>query len=747
MSILKSLIGRRQFLVAAGVTSSTALASRKLSGYFDPFFKPGHAEASEGSGTADKNGGFSNKYSHILSPVRIGNVVLKNRMMFANAIPKRHQGPETFPAWEYRNYVANLAKNGAGTIILFLPESAGGSGHEAIFNIEDKQVQNYIDQMSEGVHCYGSKLIYVLQAPRSVSAGGAPGGIPGAGGSAGMSGTGSPGVAPGAGGAGGMPGAGGPGAAPGAGSASGGMPGAGGGGGMPAGGGAPGAGMSGAGSPGRGAGPGGASSIMTSEQIETMVKKAQFVQLHGFDGVYTSAHASSIELYKAIKKACGQDFLIVGDISAKDSSSGIGSGFTAEGAVPFLKQCEGLIDILQIRIGSMNLNHPTGFTQKKGDYLSLPFAEAVKKAGLKMLIAPNGGFQDLDFNEDCIASGKCDMICMGRAFICDFEYARKAYEGRGEDVVPCIMCNKCHGISKTKNWYSACSVNPVWGISAASRLLEAPAMSRKVAVIGGGPAGMKAALVLVERGHKVTIYEKNEFLGGQLKHADFGSFSWPLKNYRDYLIRQVKKAGIEVLLNTKATPEMIKNKAYDAVLVAVGADPVIPDIPGAKGGNVRTPITVFGGEKNLGKNVVVIGGGDILDEDIVIGVGSGIYLAESGHNVTYLTSRRETVPTFTQHYPEYIVALYQKLKNITPVTEVVVTGISEGKVTYKDAKGNEKSVQADSVVVSVGRLARREEALKFYGSAPRVINLGDCSDEGGNIQRSTRSAYFAASQI
>jgi NADPH-dependent 2,4-dienoyl-CoA reductase/sulfur reductase-like enzyme len=258
---------------------------------------------------------------------------------------------------------------------------------------------------------------------------------------------------------------------------------------------------------------------------------------------------------------------------------------------------------------------------------------------------------------------------------------------------------------------------------------------------------MKAALVAAERGHKVTIYEKNDFLGGQLKHADFGSFTWPLKDYRDYLIRQVKKLGIDVLLSTKATPEMIKAKGYEAVLVAVGAEPIIPDISGGNMSNVRTPITVFGNEKALGKNVAIVGGGEMLDEDMVIGVSTGIYLAQSGHNVTLLTSRKEVVTTFTQHYPEYIVALYQKLKNFTPVTDATVTRIAEGQVTYKDAKGNENTILADSVVVSVGRQARRDEALRFYGSANRVINLGDCSDEGGNIQRSVRSAYFAASQI
>ena len=117
------------------------------------------------------------------------------------------------------------------------------------------------------------------------------------------------------------------------------------------------------------------------------------------------------------------------------------------------------------------------------------------------------------------------MIAMARAFICDPEYGKKAYEGRGEDVVPCIRCNKCHGMTQGRPWFSFCSVNPKIGIAhRVDRMIEAPAASKKVAVIGGGPAGMKAAIMAAERGHKVTLYEKNDSLGGQLRHTDFASF-------------------------------------------------------------------------------------------------------------------------------------------------------------------------------------------------------------------------------
>jgi NADPH-dependent 2,4-dienoyl-CoA reductase/sulfur reductase-like enzyme len=332
------------------------------------------------------------------------------------------------------------------------------------------------------------------------------------------------------------------------------------------------------------------------------------------------------------------------------------------------------------------------------------------------------------------------MIAMGHAFICDWEYAKKAYAGRGDDVVPCIMCNKCHGLSQSGQWYTACSVNPKVGIDSAVRLIEAPGVSKKVAVIGGGPAGMKAALIAAERGHKATIYEKNAFLGGNLRHSDFSSYKWPIKDFKDHLVNQVKKAGIRVVLNTAATPEMIKKEGYDTVMLAIGTEPAVPKIPGADGKNVYNIINAYPKEKELGKNVTIVGGGEF-------GVETGIFLAKAGHTVTMLTSERQLMTMNRVHYPEQIMGTYQAMKNFSYKTSVTTTGISEGKVTYKDAKGNEKSVQADSVVVYAGLTPMRDEALKFYGSAPRFCLIGDCSDEGGNIQRSIRSAFFAASQV
>jgi thioredoxin reductase len=452
-----------------------------------------------------------------------------------------------------------------------------------------------------------------------------------------------------------------------------------------------------------------------------------------------------LEMFQAIKKACGQDFLIEAQISGEEIEEG---GFTVKDMIQYAKAWEGSLDILQLRGVDGDIAHPTGHNSQQKYPVTLAYAEAIKKSGAKIITAPVGGYQDLALSEEYIASGKTDMVAMARAFICDSEYGKKAYEGRGEDVVPCIRCNDCHGYGMEGPWYSFCSVNPKIGIAhRVNRMIDAPVASRKVTVIGGGPAGMKAALVAAERGHRVTLYEKNDFLGGQLKHTDFASFKWPLRNYKDYLIRQVKKSGIEVLLNTRATPEMIKAKGYEVVIIAAGADPVIPDIQGANGSNVLAPIFVYG-NKTLGKNVVVIGGDQI-------GTETGIYLAQNGHKVTVLTKEKTLAADANQiHYFGQLRTAWEALANFSYITEVTATAISAGDVTYVDGKGNKKSIQADNVVIYAGRKPRQDEALKFYGAAGRFFIIGDCNANGivqahaqGNVRNCNRTAFAAASQI
>jgi 2,4-dienoyl-CoA reductase-like NADH-dependent reductase (Old Yellow Enzyme family)/thioredoxin reductase len=736
LSLLKSLMRRRQFLVAAGVTSTGALTCNKLaafgapSGANAPENIMGAAMAAEKAAAAAAKASFS-RCPHLLSPLRIRNVVLKNRIMHTVSPTYFMQGPENFPAEMYRNHYSNVAKNAAivsmSTHFGTYPKTYVKGQHGPSANFCDDiwqdipPVENYVQRLMEDIHCEGA-LILKAGATGGQGMIGMPGGgiVPGEGGARGEApgGGGDRGAAPG-----GMPGAegGDRGAAPG---------------GMPDG-----------AAGGRG-GPGGRGP-QTQKSMKEIVAEAKGAEDFGYD-VY-SINTDSLEIVQAVRNATNLILMtqlrsgggmMMGDgrNTSGVTNSNQPTAAELEQAVEGARKLEGLVDYVQIRIDE----HPNAWVQDKGKPKSLAYAEAIKKAGIKILTCPTAGFHYPLENDEFIASGKTDMVGMTTPFFADWELVGKVREGRADDVIPCIACNNCHGISMTKGpWYSTCTVNPKWGLPPYKLAgIIAPKTKKKVAVIGGGPGGMKAALVAAERGHKVTIYEKSDSLGGLLKIADNTQWRWNFKDLKDYFIYQLKKNGVEVKVKTTATPAMIKAAGFDTVLVATGAEPIISKMPGADASNVFDIVSSYSKKDALGKNVVVIGAGKF-------GTEAGLGMAKDGHKVTVLTSAKELVETenIGPHNMQNQQFIYQSHPDFKYELGVTVKSITGGKVTYTDSKGAEKSVQADSIVIWSGLKPRMDEAEKFFGSAEEVLLLGDCTGKNGSLQKAIRSAFFVASQV
>ncbi len=438
---------------------------------------------------------------------------------------------------------------------------------------------------------------------------------------------------------------------------------------------------------------------------------------------------------KKIREAAGRDMIVEILFSGEEPEG----GYTMDEGVEFLKMAEPYVDIVQFRAGEADPNHPIPFEQEHTPFLK--YAENAKKKGLKMKVACVGGFHYFDDVEAAVAEGKVDIVSAARAFISNPNYVQLMQEGRADDLVPCLRCNKCHGRGPHDPFVSVCSVNPRIGIEHRLDVLESPAQpGMRIAVIGGGPAGMKTAMDLCDRGHKVTLYEAEDHLGGAIYHADFVPFKWTLRDFKQYLIHQVEKRPIDVKLNTRATPEMVQAEGFDMVISALGASPAKPPIPGLDKPHVMVATESMIHPETVGHNVVVIGGGEV-------GVEAGMNLAQKGHKVTVLEMTHMLAPESTAiHYYSMFKDAWEKLPGFHSVVKATVTAVEDDRVTYLDAEGVEHAIPCDSVVISLGMRAKTDEALAFSSTADRFAIIGDCK-KPATVQQAMRQAYAVAHSI
>ncbi len=674
------------------------------------------------------------KYLKLLSPVRAGRHILKNRLLSTDSLPNKIQGPETFPAEGFRALMSQIAKSAAVVTLAEwnnkdARELPIAMAHQPVFDMEDPSVANYFSMMADDIHFHQSKLIMCLQYkfPEGYTQYGTPPlgphlfklkpGDP-----------------------------------------------------LPT------------------------SKMLPAERmhevVDDIVARVGWYLNHGVDGftmrcdnelryvpcvrddeygceTIAQRMKLTVDTYKAVKEAYG-DRCICEAIVAWEQPYGYGMtgndgrGVTFDDVLEFCKAIDPYVDLIQVREHDGCRSHPHGYNFTPGDHPAVEACGRMKQAGVKALLEPVGGFQDPEEMERILDSGKCDMFGAARAFFADYDYMQKLYAGKGEDITPCILCNKCHGTAQfcDDHQLSICSVNPRHSNDYyMHRMVSAATVPQKVAVIGGGAAGLRAAITAAERGHSVVLYEKSDRLGGQLLHSDVFSFKWPMKRYKDWLIRQVGKYGIDVRMNTAPTRDELIAGGYDAMIVALGAKPVLPrSIEGLVDDQglalYPTCHDVFLKQPQLGKKVVIVGGS-------ITGLETAIHLLRNGHVVTLLTRQSKIahdndVPMHSitmgyshikgpdgKYHESPVWAIYDDFSYLTGVTTTKVEG---NTVYYTKKDGSQDTVTADSIVICGGTKALTDEAMRYAGITTKFFIIGDC-DHAGNIQKCNRQAFAAAMHI
>ncbi|MCQ2444129.1 MAG: FAD-dependent oxidoreductase [Mailhella sp.] len=456
-----------------------------------------------------------------------------------------------------------------------------------------------------------------------------------------------------------------------------------------------------------------------------------------------------LEVIKAIRDTIGYDTVIELRLNGDDKKEG---GITPDDCAQQALIFQDYVDMIHVSCGTRldaharPKMHPTCFVPEAHN---ADAAWTLKKAGVKVPVGVVGAISGVQTAEKLLAEGKCDYVLVGRQSVADPEWFNKVREGREEDIRPCIRCDNCLdfgrrgslttevNIQTTATFDGHCSVNPMFRQGHYKQYMLGETTPKKVAVVGGGIAGMQAALKAVDRGHTVTLFEKSGKLGGQTAmYPDHLWFKGHVKALNDYFVTQIAKSPVTVRLNTEATPEMVSEADFDAVIVAVGAKQAIPPIPGIE--KAMMAWDFFGNEEKVGKKVVIIGGGSV-------GCEIAIQLGGKGRECTVVEMTKWFAPN-SQISERMSLEEHMALNKVDCLLETVCTSISDKGVTVKDKDGNERLIEADTVIVSAGSRPLADVRDGFNDTAFDVIAVGDCR-RTGTIRTAIEDGWDAGARI
>ena len=480
-----------------------------------------------------------------------------------------------------------------------------------------------------------------------------------------------------------------------------------------------------------------------------------------YGGTLENRARFACEVIRRVRERVGEDFVVTIRVAGNDFVPGSNTSIESARACRMFEQTG--VDAISVTGGWHEARLPQlPMMVPRGAFSYL--ASAIKRAVSVPVMVSNRIVDPRDADR-LVCDGVADMVCVGRAQVADPDWVRKAMEGRFDEIRPCVGCMQ----GCLDRIFSAqplcCLANPQAGFEI-ERCITKSKAPKKVFVVGAGPAGLEAACVAAERGHDVAVFDRVSWIGGQLRISAGSPHRREFGRLIEYFQNRLKKQRVKLCLNTEVTPDLILNERPDAVILAVGSEPLVPDIPGAHGEHVVLARDVLLDRVDLGERVVIVGGGAVGIETAIAVATKGTPSAETVkflltygaedlerlREICRTGTKRVTVIEMGQHIGKdiglttrWVLLGEMRSLGVKTITGATLKEIREHSVLYaKDGELYEEP--ADTVVLAMGSRVTSSLGESFRHAGIPVSIVGDCV-EPRKAMDAIREGYLAAMEL